>query len=692
MVQFLKKLSFKIQILTLSLFIIVGLGVGNLIQIWRIGDSYEQRLLTNLNGSAANLASALSAQFYERYGDVQAFAINSAVQSMNAKTMQKYLNDYVTLYGIYDLIVVVDENGHLVASNEKDAAGKEVNKTALQEINFSEAPWFKAAIAGQFTEDKEKAFAGTYFEDFVLDPYMQKAFSEERYSSGFTATIKNPEGKVIGVVSNRAGSRWIESEFVKAYEIFKANSMEHASLKLYNGKNEIIIDHSPYKFGGKNEIAHNNKILFTENITDLYRQMPSYFEKNQAGSLQFTSEADKADVTAGFSWVNDSKFMKATGWKVVITDLKDESLSAVISAKNQFYISVVVLTVIMLSLSLYFSTTLANVVNGMVAELKNNATQLMEITTKVHESSVQITEGANNQSAALHQTVTAMDEINAMVEKSAHSAENSIKSSEQSRQVAEDGRRIVGQMLNSIGDIKSSNEELAHKFDESNRKIEDIIVIIDNISAKTKVINDIVFQTKLLSFNASIEAARAGEHGKGFSVVAEEVGNLATMSGAAANEISILVSDSISKVQKIIVDTQSSINSLVDKANTNIQSGEKTAHECDNALEKILENVAKVDVLVAEISTAANEQSTGIREITQAMNQIDQVNRVNTQIAKESLMISEDLRKNSENLEEVVTQLSSVINGESKNGHSHFEKHDEVPFHDTESEPLKTAV
>ncbi len=52
----------------------------------------------------------------------------------------------------------------------------------------------------------------------------------------------------------------------------------------------------------------------------------------------------------------------------------------------------------------------------------------------------------------------------------------------------------------------------------------------EDIGDKTKVINDIVFQTKRLSFNASVEAARAGEHGKGFAVVAEEVGNLAQMS------------------------------------------------------------------------------------------------------------------------------------------------------------------
>ena len=61
--------------------------------------------------------------------------------------------------------------------------------------------------------------------------------------------------------------------------------------------------------------------------------------------------------------------------------------------------------------------------------------------------------------------------------------------------------------------------------------------IIQEIEDKTKAIDEIVFQTKLLSFNASVEAERAGEHGRGFSVVAQEVGNLAQLSGKSAAEI-----------------------------------------------------------------------------------------------------------------------------------------------------------
>ncbi|MHA0111674.1 methyl-accepting chemotaxis protein, partial [Klebsiella pneumoniae] len=80
--------------------------------------------------------------------------------------------------------------------------------------------------------------------------------------------------------------------------------------------------------------------------------------------------------------------------------------------------------------------------------------------------------------------------------------------------------------------------------EDANSQLQSISNIIGEISAKTNIINDIVFKTQLLSFNASIEAARAGQHGRGFAVVAEEVGNLAQMSGNAAKEIRALLEDS----------------------------------------------------------------------------------------------------------------------------------------------------
>lgn len=121
-------------------------------------------------------------------------------------------------------------------------------------------------------------------------------------------------------------------------------------------------------------------------------------------------------------------------------------------------------------------------------------------------------------------------------------------------------------MLNSIDEISQSNDSIADQTRQNNEKINEIVKLISDIGNKTKVINEIVFQTKLLSFNASVEAVRVGEYGKGFAVVAEEVGNLANkMSGNAAKEISSLLDESQRKTAQIVKETESKVDELIKK-------------------------------------------------------------------------------------------------------------------------------
>jgi methyl-accepting chemotaxis protein len=82
-------------------------------------------------------------------------------------------------------------------------------------------------------------------------------------------------------------------------------------------------------------------------------------------------------------------------------------------------------------------------------------------------------------------------------------------------------------LIHALLEINTTSTTLIEKVTDGNQQIVGIVGMIQEIGNKTKIINDIVFQTKLLSFNASVEAARAGEQGKGFAVVASEVGSLA---------------------------------------------------------------------------------------------------------------------------------------------------------------------
>jgi methyl-accepting chemotaxis protein len=286
----------------------------------------------------------------------------------------------------------------------------------------------------------------------------------------------------------------------------------------------------------------------------------------------------------------------------------------------------------------------------------SQAKSLSDVSTKLSEA-------ATEQAASLQETVSSVDEISAMVSKNAEGAERSAQTSGASTKAATKGKQTVENMIHSINDISASNDEIMSQMMQSNREFSEIVTVISEIGNKTKVINDIVFQTKLLSFNASVEAARAGEHGKGFAVVAEEVGNLAAMSGKAAKEISDMLGDSIKKVTSIVDNTKIKVENLVRQGKDKIQVGTLTARECGQALDEILNNVSSVNSLVNEISVASNEQAHGIQEVTKAMSQLDQVTQQNTAVANESSVMSAQLNKQAEDLTGIIQQLLMIVEG-----------------------------
>lgn len=345
-------------------------------------------------------------------------------------------------------------------------------------------------------------------------------------------------------------------------------------------------------------------------------------------------------------------------------ELTDKADSDYETAKTVLIVTSVMSILIGLALASIILRALGVSIDQVISSLIDNSNQVSGASQQIASSSEELSQAATEQASSLQETSSSIEEMNSMVKKNAENAKRTSDLAVDSSSSATRGQVVVKHMIKAIGDISESNSTIMHQVEESNQQISEIVKVISEIGEKTRVINDIVFQTKLLSFNASVEAARAGEHGKGFSVVAEEVGNLAQMSGNAATEISSMLEGSIRKVESIVNDTKQKVSALMIEGKEKIESGTKVANDCGKVLEEIVSNIGKVNEMATEIANACHEQSLGVQEITKAMHQLDQVTQSNAASSEETASAAEELSSQSDALRSVVNLLVQAIHGD----------------------------
>jgi len=535
------------------------------------------------------------------------------------------------MQGINSVAKDFDKNGDAFLLLMDISATVETVDTSLKMGDYIISQKF---INKDFLEDSSKIDFNKLFKDdyFISDKYFYtyveiKDFENKKLGIALSA---KPLSKVENSIEHTASIIWIALSILVfalsfAMIITLINMKKNILQPILNLKNSI--DNIT-----NNSLSNSSRIEVTSNdeIGDIVNSFNNYLDSIAKGISKDQIVIDEtrkiiSKVNAGL--FNDRIKGKAHSGAVdsLVCEINNmiermqnnlsilsESLVALSNAKYDYPIPHIDnLTGMVASLLSGVKVTQSSI-NEVICLIDMSNNELSSSANQLESASKKLSNSSNSQAASLEETAAAIEEITATVSRS---SENAAKMAENAQNVTKSSK---------LG--KTLAEKTAVSMDEINSQVL-------SINEAITVIDQIAFQTNILSLNAAVEAATAGEAGKGFAVVAQEVRNLAGRSAEAAKEIKNLVANATNKTKE----------------------GKEITSKMIEGFNELTENIVVTTKLIEDVANASKEQQMAMSQISDTVNSLDSATQENASLAS---TISSMAEKTSA----LVTQLQNTVN------------------------------
>jgi len=257
---------------------------------------------------------------------------------------------------------------------------------------------------------------------------------------------------------------------------------------------------------------------------------------------------------------------------------------------------------------------IAERLNDTMLQISQSSSQVASGADQVSTGSQALAQGAAEQASSVQELAATISDISNRVNQNADHAR---------------------QASAAAGEVSTKMDMSKEKMQQMIQAMRDISTCSSEIGKIMKIIEDIAFQTNILALNAAVEAARAGSAGKGFSVVADEVRNLANKSTEASENISALIENSLKAVE----------------------SGTQIADDTAQFLMQAVNDVNEMTGIIGQISEASSEQADSISQIITGIDRISSVVQTNSATAEESAAASEELSSQSQLMKGLVERF-----------------------------------
>ncbi|MGH1491016.1 MAG: methyl-accepting chemotaxis protein [Acidimicrobiales bacterium] len=626
------KRSVQLKTKLIASFTILGL-VPALLLGWvsfqRSAAELQMDAASRLQEAAVTYGDMIDRNLFERYGDVQAFAANPNARTTATATDRQNIVDFLTInYGIYDLMLIVDLDGNIIAANTVDGSGAELDSLELVGQSVADTEWF-ATVAGGKTPP-----GGTHYTDAWQNPMVAAVYGQSRLTLPFTAPIFDDDGAMVGIWHNEASFERIVSDIMnegrRAFVDHGHTTVETQILRA----DGVVLDDADQSVIGNLNLAEAG-----QPVAQL-----ALGPQGSTGSTIERSVRTDVEQVMGYAVTDGALGFDGYKWGVLVRQNLGEAAAAATSLRNLLFSIGLFIMAATALIGLLLARSIANPLRRNVAALEDVSTGDLSVRfevggqdevgqmssalnraldsiggtlTHVDRSAIELSDSAGQlttlsremASTAGHASQQASDAANEAEKISSGSLSVAAAMEQMSTCIREisDNSSTAAQMTSKVVDVSTQTRSRMERLDASAVDIGNVVAVITSIAA----------QTDLLALNATIEAHRVGEAGKGFGVVANEVKALAAQTSGATDQIQ----GKIEAIQSDVVnavEAMSEIGDLLDQVNEistaiagAVEEQSATAAEVSDRIQSVTDGTAKISDSVSAVAEANKSATEG---------------------------------------------------------------------------------
>jgi methyl-accepting chemotaxis protein len=290
-------------------------------------------------------------------------------------------------------------------------------------------------------------------------------------------------------------------------------------------------------------------------------------------------------------------------------------------------------------LILLLSIFIIRMIRKITAEIRSGIEILAYSSSNILTTITEISAGASETAAAVSETTTTIEEVRQTATMSNQKAKSLIESSQKVSNSAEKGKNSLDEVITGMEKIDYHMKKISDtvvKLSEQNRRIGEI----------TSTVSDIADQSNLLAVNAAIEAAKAGEHGRGFTVVAQEIRNLADQSKRATIQVKEILHQVNKSVENAVEAT--------DEATKTVEAGKELVMQSGEVIDILAENIEESGEVSLQISSSNHQQMAGMDQIVPAMENIKKASEQNVNGMQQAQSATQEIHNLGQTLKKIL--------------------------------------